>query len=152
GVGPVFGPGQQADVGPIHERWQKPVFWFGIPEGRSFREPELSSSAPGFLLLAAQPLSQGVNEVIVSQLVVPPGWRSRRLTLAETFRLGRCDQAQLAIQDADQVIEVAGTAVITGRLAQLSLRTHLALDVGTGRRQEGSQDRLGRLLVEAVLG
>ena len=46
------------------------VFWFGVPQRRAFRQPQLRPAPASFLLLAGQPVPQGVDQVIVSELVV----------------------------------------------------------------------------------
>ena len=40
--------------------------------GRAFRQPQFRSSSTRLPLLAGQPVSQGVNQVIVCELVVLP--------------------------------------------------------------------------------
>ena len=48
------------------------VLGLGIPERRTLREPQLRTPSTGFPLLAGQPVPQGVDQVIVGQLVVTP--------------------------------------------------------------------------------
>ena len=56
------------------------------------------------------------------------------------------------VEDADQVVEIAGLTGVARGLAQLGLRPHLALDVRSRLGQQRFQHGLGRLLVQAVLG
>ena len=51
-----------------------PVLGLGVPERRSFRQPQFRTPTAGFPLLAGQPISQGGNEVVVGQLVVAFPW------------------------------------------------------------------------------
>ena len=46
------------------------VLGLGVPRRRSFRQPQFRPSSPGFPLLAGQPVPQGVDQVIVGELVV----------------------------------------------------------------------------------
>ncbi len=48
------------------------VLGLGVPRRRPFRQPQFRSTSPGLPLLACQPVSQGVNQVIVGELVVLP--------------------------------------------------------------------------------
>ena len=89
----------------------------------------------------------------MGELVVPAGRRRGGSPLAGVpLGVGRRDQPQLGVEDADQVVEVAGRLGVARGLAELGLRPHLALDVGAGLGQQGLQDGLRRLLVQAVLG
>ena len=68
------------------------VFGLGVPERRSFRQPQFGSPFPCFPLLAGQPIPQGVDKVVVGELVVTPSRYMRCLSFAETFWVSRCDQ------------------------------------------------------------
>ena len=68
------------------------------------------------------------------------------------FRVGRRDQAKLAVEDVDQVVEVPGAVRITRCFEQFLARSHLSLDVGAALGKQGFQNRLSRLLVQAMLG
>ena len=46
------------------------VLWLGVPQARAFRQPQLRPAPARFPLLAGQPVSQGVNQVVVGELVV----------------------------------------------------------------------------------
>ena len=48
------------------------VLGLGVPERRAFRQPQLRPPSAGFPLLAGQPVPQGVDEIVVGQLVVTP--------------------------------------------------------------------------------
>ncbi len=48
------------------------VLGLGIPQGRTLAEPQLRTTPTSFPLLAGQPVPQGVNQVIVRELVVLP--------------------------------------------------------------------------------
>ncbi len=51
-------------------RRQMPVLGLRLPQGGPFRQPQLGPSAARFPLLARQPVAQGVDEVVVRELVV----------------------------------------------------------------------------------
>ena len=68
------------------------------------------------------------------------------------FRFRRRDQTELGVEDVDQVIEVAGAVGIIGRFEQFLTGPHLSLDVGAALGEQGFQDGLGRLLVDAMVG
>ena len=42
----------------------------GAPERRTFGQPQLGPAPPGLPLLAGQPVPQGVDQVVVGELVV----------------------------------------------------------------------------------
>ena len=114
---------------------------------RAARSASRSSARPAtrLPLLAGQPVAQGVDQVIVCELVVLPA-RQGRLTLARgTFRVGGRDQAKLRVEDVDQVIEVPGAVRITRSFEQLLARSHLPLDVGAASREAELSAPPGRL-------
>ena len=101
-------------------RRQMPVLGLRLPQGGPFRQPQLGPSAARFPLLARQPVPQGVDEVVVGELVVLPARSGSPWLVARgTFRVGGRDQAKLGVEDVDQVIEVPGTVRITRRFEQL---------------------------------
>ena len=55
---------------------------------------------------------------------------SRRDSSLLALRVGRRDQAELAVEDAQQLVEVLRPGRVAGRLQQLGLRPHVPLDVG----------------------
>ena len=57
-----------------------PVLGLVSPDGRTFGQPQLGASR-AFSLLAVQPFSQGMNQVIVRQLVVPLAFGAGGLSL-----------------------------------------------------------------------
>ena len=126
----------------------------GVPERRTFRQPQLGPPPPGLPLLAGQPFPERRDQVVVGQLVILPPRLAGRASSSSpiAFGVGRGDQAQLGVEDAEQVVEVPGAVGIARCVQQLLVRPHLALDVGAALREQGLQDRLGGLLVEAVFG
>ena len=95
-----------------------------------------------------------MNQIVVGELVVFLPWLGLQNGIAVRlfpFRVGRRDQADFAVENADQVVEVPGAVGITGGFQQFLRRSHLPLDVGAGLGQQGFQDRLCRLLVESML-
>ncbi len=89
-------------------RRQMAVLGLGIPRRRPFRQPQFRPSSSGLTLLAGQPVPQGVDEIVVCELVVLPA-RCDLLTFTwRTFRVGGRDQTKLRVKDMDQVIEVPG--------------------------------------------
>ena len=106
---------QPADLQPLQQRRQLPVLRAGIPHRRSIRQQQFGPAPASFLLLAGQPLPYRVNQIIVGQLVV----FLARLRLENgvavcllPFRVGRRDEADFVVENADQVIEVLGTASV----------------------------------------
>ena len=75
---------------------------------RTIRQQQFGPAPPRFLLLAGQPVPQGGNEVVVGELVVflarlaPEDVDSSLLA----FRVGRRDEADFAVENAEQVVEV----------------------------------------------
>ena len=118
-LGPVLLLRQQPDVRPFQGGWQVAVLGLGVPRRRPFRQPQFRPPSPGLPLLAGQPVPQGVDQVIVCELVVLPA-RCGLLTFARrAFRVGGRDQAKLGVQDVDQVVEVPGAVRITRCFEQL---------------------------------
>jgi hypothetical protein len=115
----VFLLGQQPDVRPFKGGWQVAALGLGVPRRRPLCEPQLRSTAPGFPLLAGQPVPQGMNQVIVCELVVPPARCGRLILLGGTFRVGGRDQAKLRVEDVDQIIEVPGVLRIPRSFKQV---------------------------------
>ena len=69
-------------------------------ERRPFRQPQFRPSSPGLPLLAGQPVSQGVDQIIVCESVVLPA-RCGLLTFARgAFRVGGRDQPKLRVEDS----------------------------------------------------
>src|SRR5262249_4425843 len=73
---PVLSPGKEFDVRPFPPGGQMPILRLAVPEGCPFCQPQFSSTTPGLLLLAGQPVPQGGHQVIVGQLVVFLTWLS----------------------------------------------------------------------------
>ncbi len=94
-------------------RRQMPVLGLRLPQGSPFRQPQLGPSAARFPLLARQPVPQGVDEVVVCELIVLSARQGRQAVARGTFRVGGRDQAKLGVEDMDQIIEVLGTVCIT---------------------------------------
>ena len=153
-LGPVLATGQQPDVGPLQHRRQVPVLRLGVPERRPFRQPQLGPAAPGLPLLAGQPVAQRRHQVVVGELVVTLGRPARRGWLLAGRPSGsvgvirRSSPSRMRIRSSKS----AGRLGVARGLQQLGLRPHVALDVGARFGQQGLEDRLGRLLVQAVLG
>ena len=89
------------------------VFGFGVPEGKAFCKSQFCPSSTGLFLFARQPVPQGVNQVVVCELVVLPARVASPDSRSRTFRVGGRDQAKLGIEDVDQVVEVARAVRIT---------------------------------------
>ncbi len=83
-----------------------------------FRQPQLGPSAAGFPLLSSQPVAQGVDEVVVGELVVLPAWCRLLAFTRGSFRVGGRDQPKLRVEDVDQVVEVPGAVRIPRRFQQ----------------------------------
>src|SRR5262245_34962259 len=75
------------------------------------------------------------------------------LTLSggSTFRVGRSDQAKFRVENVNQVIEVSRSVRVTRCNEQLLSGSHLPFDIRSRLRQEGFENRLGCLLVNAML-
>ena len=132
---PVLLRRQRPDLQPLQQRRQLPALWSGIPDRRTIRQQQFRPAAPGFLLLAGQPFPQRRHEIIVRQLVV----FLSRLGLGQgivgpflAFRVGRRDEADFAVENAEQIIEVPGTTGVARRFQQFRTGAHVALDVGAG--------------------
>ena len=68
------------------------------------------------------------------------------------FWIGRRDEADFPVEDAEQVVEVLRAAGVTRLLEQLGLGAPVALDVGAGVGQQRFEKGPGRFLVVAVFG
>jgi hypothetical protein len=79
----------------------------------------------------------------------PPA--TRHPVLPSSFRVGRRDQPDFAVEDTDQVIEVFRAAGVARCFQQLGVRAHVALDVGARFRQQGFENGTGGLLMQAML-
>ena len=100
------------------------VLGLGVPERGPVGQPQLGPAPAGLPLLAGQPVAQRMDQVIVGELVVTLGSGPDGCDLlGRALGVGRRDQPQLGVEDADQVIEVAGPAGVARGLAQLRLRT-----------------------------
>lgn len=84
--------------------------------------------------------------------VFPARLHRRRVHIVLTLRVGGRDEANVLIENADQVIKVFATVSIAGHFQQFGIRSHLPLDFRTGVRQQGVQDGPGGLLVKAMFG
>ena len=87
-IGPVPLLGQQPDVCPFEGGRQLAVLGFGVPRRRPFRQPKFGPSSTGLPLLAGQPVPQGVDKIIVRELVILSA-RSCRLILTRGSLPGR---------------------------------------------------------------
>ncbi len=67
-----------------------------------------------------------------------------------SLRIGRRHQPQLAVEDAQQRLEVTGTVRVTGRGLQVRLGPHVALDGGARLGQQRLQHGPSRSLVQPV--
>src|SRR5262249_57856708 len=78
---------------------------------RPLRQAQLRPAAPGGALLARQPVAQRRHQVVVRQLVTRARrTRCRRRLLAggPALGVGRRDQPQLGVEDAQQLAEIGG--------------------------------------------
>ena len=123
---PVLLLRQPADLQPLQQRRQLPVLRAGIPHRRPIRQQQFRPAPPSFLLLAGQPLPYRVNQIIVGQLVVfLPRLRLENGVAAclLAFRVGRRDEANFVVENADQVIEVPGTTSVATMLPAVRRKT-----------------------------
>ena len=151
--GPVPPPAEQADVGPLPPGGQVAVLRLGIPGRRPLRQPQFGPPPPRLLLLAAQPVPQGMDEIVVQQHEVSAARRPKRRPAFPIypFGVGRRDEAQFPVEEADQGVEVPRPCGVSRCGQQLLVGPHVALDVGADFRQQGLQHGLGGSLVQAVL-
>ena len=140
GVQFFFGVSQRM-LQPLRQRRQLPVLRAGVPDRRPIRQQQFGPAPPRLLLLAGQPVPQRRHQVVVGQLVVfLPRLRPADVVPPPSllaFRVGRRDEPDFAVENAEQVVEVLGTAGVARRLQQLLLRPHVALDVGARLRAAG---------------
>jgi hypothetical protein len=52
----------------------------------------------------------------------------------ETFGVGRCNQPKFAVQNAEQIVEIAGTILIPGCFQQFRVGSHVTFDVAANLR------------------
>ncbi|HEX3657035.1 MAG TPA: hypothetical protein VHV55_14565 [Pirellulales bacterium] len=78
-------------------------------------------------------------------------WR-RAIGAFLAFGVGRRDEPDFAVENANQIGEILGPVGIARGFQQFAVRPHMALDVGARFRQQGLEDRPGRLLMVAVFG
>ncbi len=152
GAGPVLAAGQGADVGPFQGGGEVTVLRLCFPERGTLGQAQFGAAPAGLTLLASQPVAERVDEVVVGELVVAAAAARGRSLAGSAFGVGGGHQPQLGVEDAEEVVEVAGPVGIAGGVAQFLGRLHQALDVGAALGQQGFQDSLRGLLVEAVLG
>ena len=76
-------------LGPLQQARQMPVFWFGFPDRRAFRQSQLGPAPAGLPLLAGQPVAERVDEVIVRELIVALGRPARAAAPRPTSLPGR---------------------------------------------------------------
>jgi len=140
-------------------------------------QQQLGSAPPRFFLFARQPIAQRLNQVVVRQLVeAGGGWRvaggewrvvggshSRsfrssalrkplRMRLMRSDWLSRRDQADFAVEDANQVVEVPAAGGVARCFQQLGMRPHVAFDVGPRIREKAFENFPRCLLVITVFG
>lgn len=108
-------------------------FSLRTPQGGSFFQTQLGPPAPRLPLLSRQPFPQRPHQVVVRELVMT---RSAPPTTRHPFRSCRRDQTHLAVEDAQQALEVADAAPVARERQQLGLRAHVPLDVFAGFGQE----------------
>ncbi len=70
GVGPVAVASHQADGQPLPPRWQETIFGMPAPKSAALGQPQLGSTSPRFPQFPGEPVAQGRDQVIVSELVV----------------------------------------------------------------------------------
>ena len=66
------------------------------------------------------------------------------------FWVGRSDEPDFTVQNADQIIEVLGTIAVAAGFEQLGMGPHVALDVRTGIGEQFFENRTGRFLVHPM--
>ena len=92
---------------------QVAVFRLGVPSGRALRQFQLGTPAPRFTLLAREPIAQRRHEIVVRELIIPLSARGARrcgLLVGDPLGIGGSDEANLAIENPDQLFEIAGRA------------------------------------------
>ena len=88
-----------------------PVLGLGIPERRPFRQPQFRTSTAGFPLLAGQPVPQGMDQIVVGQLVVAsPGEAVGRSSPEPSGSVGVIRRSS-SIEDVDQIGKLTGALV-----------------------------------------
>ena len=141
---PVLPVCERADAQPFRQRRQEPVFRLGIPSDRSVEQFQFRSAATCFALFASEPFAQGVDEVIVRQLeVLLPSLRTRHgvITGLFAFRVGRGDEPDFTVQNANQIVEVPGAIAVARGFQQLGIRSHGSFDVRRRYRAASRSER-----------
>src|SRR6516164_1651432 len=69
-LGPVLLPRERPDAEPLQERRELAVLRPGVPGAGSILQPQLGPATSRLLLLAAQPVAQRMNQIVVRQLIV----------------------------------------------------------------------------------
>src|SRR5436305_14341311 len=96
-----------------------------------------------------------MHQVVVRQLVVSLTSLNHGRGVGVhflAFGVGGREEANFAIEDAEQVVEVLRAAGVARRRQQLGVGAQVALDVGARFGQQRLQNDAGGLLVVAVLG
>ena len=151
-LGPVLLLRQQPDVRPLQHRGQMTVLGLGVSRAPPVR-PAAARPGPGGFPAACGSASRGARERGSRASVgryLAGSERARALPLGlRPFGVGRRDQAHLAIEGPQQIVEVAwGVRRIPRRPRQVLVRPHVALDVGAALGSRALSTRLGGLLVD----
>src|SRR5205085_725802 len=104
----------------LAQRRQKTPLPVGGPLGRSLLQAQLRPAPPCLPLFARQPLPQRGDEIIVGELVgARPGDRGKprvAVTVSLTLWVRWRDQAELGIENPQQVMKGLGSMGITGSI------------------------------------
>ena len=77
----------------------------------AIRKPQLGPTAPSLFLLAGQPFAERWHQVVMGQLVVffaSYDLRAGSIFRIDSFRVGRRDEADFAVENANKIIESFG--------------------------------------------
>ena len=116
--GPVLPVGRPADVEEFPQRGEMTILRLDVPQRRPVGQSQFGPALASFTLFAGQPFPQRRHEVIVRELVISgagfnPGHGILRCLFA--FGVGRRDEADFAVENADQVVEVLRAVGVAGR-------------------------------------
>src|SRR5437899_2195317 len=82
--------------------------------------------------------------------MMDPGAYAPRLAGVLAFWISRGDEAEVAVEDVNQLVEIARPLHVAGGGPELVAGTHVALDVGADVGKQRFEDGLGGFLVEAM--
>src|SRR4051812_46906197 len=125
------------------------ILGLGRPQRGPLSQTQFGSTSPCLLLLASQPIAQRWNEIVVGQLVELGTWIAGGIRLKACW-VGRCDEPQLSIEDAEKIVELTRTTFIARSCQQFCMRPHMAFDVRANLGQESLEDGARSDLMQSV--